>query len=763
MENTVTTNTPNSQNNKNSRPKTAKALFKSTRNVRHFENNKTEKITESNNENSNVSKNEINDLTLEVFDTKVHNLKNINLLEKDIHNLYKWEHLFNNFRPINCYTTIKSNKDKEEKEEIKNEEFKSPILLVDLPEEQMNLFFGRNTNYESSRNKKINCDLRQSLSKGRINSYNASKTNNNISSNHNNIRPISMYSPRIDNSCYYYSSTFSDYYKEDFKSFCNKMPILKAKLKIYPEKLKTEISKHNKNIIKKERLLNELLSTEDIYISKQDLVIAAQRKNTTPLLKSIFKQNYPGVEVIKENPKLYLKTMKPYGNSNGKIDYFQNDRWKFTNEIIKMRNNNKKQNNKNNNYSYRPKHKKLFLSYYDKNDPYIVLFNKKVEKNINKNKQILNKDINLFQNKKNDNNIQSKNDIKIGVKNDTLDNKEFDSNKSLSDEIQIFLKSKLGHENSEKYDNSLKKEEITKNIEKKDINENEYEAENTPIISSQINTKNKNEKKRDLKLYSSTLNNLGAKDENLYIDYSSSNRFPLKTSSNVGNTSYNKINRMIQEKKLINKLKLDYSLTQSKATKKSTKLNTNTNTNTNMTTNFTTNIKKNKMLENRKEIDLMYKNKKIKPKKTFSLYESAISEEKNSRSNFYSKSYNHWDKGGNLINDKKNQVNYLLFNNYIHTAFNKDLIYFKKNEENQYFYPMNAYNKLAGKYYHYDDEEKNGKSKNVMHNLFDYSRDEPDNDNDNDNEVTKTEHKKDNDEIYNQFNTSSEKKINFFY
>ena len=751
MENTVTTNTPITQNNKNLRPKTAKALFKSTRNARHLDNNKTEKITKSNNENSYASKNEINDLTLEAFDTKIHNLNNINLLEKDIHNLYKWEHLFNNFRPINCYTTIKSNKDKEEKEEIKNEEFKSPILLVDLPEEQMNLFFGRNTNYESSRSKKINFDLRQSLSKGRINSYNTSKTNNNI--NHNNIRPISMYSPRINNSCYYYSSTFSDYYKEDFKSFCNKMPILKAKLKIYPEKLKTEINKHNKNIIKKERLLNELLSSEDIYISKQDLVIAAQRKNTTPLLKSIFKQNYPGEEVIIENPKLYLKTMKPYGNSNGKVDYFQNDRWKLTNEIIKMRNNNKKQKNKNNNYSYKQKHNKLFLSYYDNNDPYIVLFNKKVEKNLNKNQQIFNKDINLIQNKENVNNIQSKNDIKIDVKNDTLDNKEFDSNKSLSDEIQLFLKSKLSNENSEKYDNSLKKEEIIKNIEKKYINEKENENRST--INNQNNTKYKNEKNRNLKLYSSTLNNLGAKDENLYNDYSSSNRFPLKTSSNVGNTSYNKINRMIQEKKLINKLKLDYSLTQSKATKKSTKLNTNTNTNTNMTTNITTN-KKNIIQENKKEIDLMYKNKKIKPKKTFSLYESAITDEKSGSSNFYSKSYSHWDKGGNLINDKKNRVNYLCFNNYIHTAFNKDLIYFKKNEENQYFYPMNVYNKLAGKYYHYEDEEKKGKSKNVMHNLFDYSRDEPENDNDN--EVTKTEHKKENDEIYNQFNTSSEKK-----
>ena len=331
--------------------------------------------------------------------------------------------------------------------------------------------------------------------------------------------------------------------------------------------------------------------------------------------------------------------------------------------------------------------------------------------------------------------------MKMVVKNDILDNKEFDSNNSLSDEIQIFMKSKLGNENIEKKENSMRKEgkmETIDNSAKKKKKENE----SIPLIT---NDSNKNEKNKNLKLYSSTLNNLGAKDDNLYNDYTTSNCFPLKTSSNVGNTSYNKINRMIQGKKLLNKLKLDYSLTKTKTTKKSTKLSTNANTNQNLTTNVTTNIAKNQMKENKKEIDLMYKNKKIKPKKTFSLYEAAITEEKKACSNLFSKSYSHWDKGGNLINDQKYRVNYLCFNNYIHTVFNKDLIYFKKNEENQYFYPMNAFNKLAGKYYHYEDETKNKekscKSKNIMHNLFDYSRDEPENDN----EITKTEQRKEND------------------
>ena len=760
MEDTVTNNTPKIQNNINQRPETSKSSFTYTRNIKNSQKNTSDKISESIKENSISSKSEkrnqpINDFSFDSLNNKLQNLKNINLIEKDINNLYKWEHLFNNFRPINSYTTISNNKDNEENEENKNEEFKSPILLVDLPEEQMNLFFGRNSNYESSRNKKINNEnMRHSLNnKGKISNYNTSKTKNNIS---HNIRPMSMYSPRINNSCYYYSSVFSDYYKEDFKSFCNKMPILKAKLKIYPEKLKGEIIKHDKNVLKKERLLNQIISKENLFISKQDLIIAAERRNPIPLLKSIFKQNYPGMQTIKENPKLYFNTMKPYGNDNGDVDYFQNDRWKLSNEIIKMRNNNKnflKQNNNNiNNNSYK-KERQLFLSYYDSNDPYIVLFNKKVEKNRNINKVIFNKDIKQNQNKTNEinkeniakdniNNIKNKNDMKIDIKNDILDNKEFDSNKSLSDEIQIFLKSKLNLENSEKVDISSKKEKI----------ENETKKDNKPI---NINNNIKNEKNNNIKIYSRTLNNLGVKDDNLYNSYSRSNCFPLKTSSDVGNTSYNKINKMLHEKKLLNKLKLDYSLTQSKSYKKTftngpNKLNMQTNTNS-----FTN---RNKFIDNKKEIFLMFQRKKIKPKKNFSLYEAATTETKNSSLNLYQKNYNykHWDKGGNLINDKSHKVNYLCFNNYINTVFNKDMIYFKKNEENQYFYPMNAYNKLAGKYYRYNDEnnkDKNNNSKNIIHNLFDYSRDEPENDN----EITKTEHKKENEEIYNQFNISSEK------
>ena len=670
---------------------------------------------------------------LESFTAQAENLNNINLIEKDIKSLYKWEHLFNNYRPISCYTTIRNDKSKEnEAKDNKNEEFKSPILLVDLPENQMNLYFGKN-NYESSRNKNI-----MNISKEKTNSnhnnntiFEKSKTNNNIS---HNIRPMSMYSPRIQDSCYYFSSTFSDYYKEDFKSFCNKMPILKAKLRINSDKLKKEIELHDKTNIMKERILNKIIAKERVLLDKQDLIIAAQRRNPQPLLKSIFKQNYPGKEFYNENPKKYLNTMKPYGNDYGNVDYQKNDRWKLSNEIIKMRKNNKNEDFKNNNIkkNKRKKKSKLFLSYYDVNDPLIAIFKNKVKvEKIEKipNKKESNNNINseskIYKNAKTQNfNINIEN---INNNNDIIEYKKTESNiESSTERRKVNLKSKSSN---------VKKDEKSKKINKKTNNNNNS-------------------------ITSPTLKNLGIKDDTLYTDYLSSNCFPLKTSSDVGNTSYNKINKFIGEKKILNKLKLDYSLTQSKTTRKSiSRFNFTEKWNSNSKNNNKNGGNKN---NKKSDLSLILATKKIKPKKNVSLYKIAITDDKknnnNNNNNSIFKEYTHWDKEGNLINEQNPKVNYFYFNNYIETVFNKDLMNFKKNEDNQYFFPMNAYNKLAGKYYYHNIEKKKKdvKQNNDIQNLFDNSKEEKDNNELIDNEKN-TEEKKDNDYIYDQLINSSQK------
>jgi hypothetical protein len=364
------------------------------------------------------------------------------------------------------------------------------------------------------------------------------------------------------------------------------------------------------------------------------------------------------------------------------------------------------------------------LSYYDVNDPSIALFN-----NIIKVENIANQKESEFNNlKKNESqtymnektqkiSININIDQKINNINEIMDNKKTESNiETSTDRKKMNLKSKS---------NNVKSEE--KNIK--------------------VNRKISNNS-----ITSPTLKNLGIKEDSLYNDYLSPNCFPLKTSSDVGNTSYNKINKIIREKKILNKLKLDYSMTQSKTTRRSLSKY-----------NFSEKLTNNKKTNNKNEdLNLILASKKIKPKKNVSLYKIAINDEK--KNNCVTKDYNHWDKGGNLIKNKKPKVNYFYFNNYIETVFNKDLINFKKNEENQFFYPMNAYNKLAGKYYYHNiEKKKKNKKKNKdkdkkanddINKSFHSSKNEKSNNELIDNEKN-TEEKKDNYYFYDQLNNSS--------
>ena len=79
------------------------------------------------------------------FYIKMKNLNRINLYEDKVDNSYKWENLFINYKPLKSYVSLKKfNSKKISKTIDENPQFKSPILLVDLPESQMNLFFHKN-------------------------------------------------------------------------------------------------------------------------------------------------------------------------------------------------------------------------------------------------------------------------------------------------------------------------------------------------------------------------------------------------------------------------------------------------------------------------------------------------------------------------------------------------------------------------------------------------------------------------------------------
>ena len=172
--------------------------------------------------------------------------------------------------------------------------------------------------------------------------------------------------------------------KNELKNMPEKLSILKAKVMTSTKKLRNEIIKQRIKSSKEEKKLYEILNKDNLILSKQDLIIAGgERKNAGPLLKNILHQQNPHLKTVKENNKLYYKTMKPFGNNYGNIDYSQNDRWKSSAEIKNLREKEQKQYSnvgtsmddndliKNDDINNR----KLVLSYYDANDPDIKYFN----------------------------------------------------------------------------------------------------------------------------------------------------------------------------------------------------------------------------------------------------------------------------------------------------------------------------------------------------------------------------------------------------
>lgn len=84
-------------------------------------------------------------------------LNNITLKETDIEGLYDWKTLFNNSRPISHYTRMNYKKPVLTEEAI-SDDIKSPKILVDLPDDKMLYFFGKNAFGIVKIKKRINMD-----------------------------------------------------------------------------------------------------------------------------------------------------------------------------------------------------------------------------------------------------------------------------------------------------------------------------------------------------------------------------------------------------------------------------------------------------------------------------------------------------------------------------------------------------------------------------------------------------------------------------
>ena len=603
----------------------------------------------------------------------------INLKENDIDGLYEWSSLLNSGRPLSHYTRTNYKKTEENEDENKNHDnIISPKILVDLPDDKMQYFFGKNSfgNIKKTskfRNKSKNENKKEKYTpnfrknntytekQNNINIINTTpninenknnknkigirkrnvklptwhfpyknreslktqkeetKTDINNNNNNNHVQPISIYSKYGPNNTFYFSNAFSDYYKEDFKSFTKKMPVLRAKIKTNSSRLKTEIKRQQAKAYIKEQILYDIIKKDDLILRKQDLIISAERRNPVPLMKYIYKQEYPNAQEIKEHIRKYFKTMKPYGNDDGKVDYTQNDRWKLNKELIKFRKMENKLNsekkNKNKKLVFK-KEGKLILNYYDINDPDLKIFNKLNLESL----------VTTDENKKNysfeyKNHFGNTYDYTIEEKNraKTIDNEKLRPKSSYSIKKEI---NTLSSDNGK-----IKNRPHSSNIRRNNFLEDKYFF--------------------DIKDFNE-----------LYKDYLPSNRFPLKTSSKINNISYNKINELMKERYFKKKMSDNYFITEP-------------------------DIKIMNNIKNKKYNS--YNNSK-------NLYLNAYYGNRNkSKENKGIKA-----RPKTVIGLRKEKCNVIDFNKYIDTNF--DLKMNKVNNE-IYFTPMNCFNKLAGKYY----------------------------------------------------------------
>ena len=610
------------------------------------------------------------------------NLKNINLIEKNIEGLYDWKTLFNNSRPLSAYTQLNNQKAKKASID-NNNQFSFPVALIDAPPEEVELYIPNPNNYantanvKNNKNRPIHFSTKQKKKSAKISYAHSRKSSSNVfnrkfssrslnkDNQHNErqygsncTRPKSMYSQRLPGETFYLSQAFSEYYNEDLKTFSEKFPLLKAKIKVNPKKLQKALKDIKKQTIIRENNLKKVKLQDDLVLTKQEIIIAGMGGNAKPLLKSIYRQTHPYEhDDFDPRVKYYRNTDKPLGQDNGDTDYSVNDRTKHINEFIKLR-----EEAKGNSRSYKNINEmrtaenftRLHLDTYDEKDPHIQMFNQIQEEN----------EVDIEANE------ESKvNDIVVSKKKEELTIKTENDNKVLT------TLSQNQTEQTARNDNTVR---------------TKYKIEAT--VSTNSNTQNNISNrpmtgmpKANLERPFSTLSNANLKNvisnrpmttmprqNNLLSDNNSTGfiptkYLPLRTNSAVPNKTYRKIQNMIKTRK--NKIML---------------------TNLNTDGMFSSDIKRNAFSPSA----ISEANRFVRERPQTAFENKAIQNRLNELNNNMTQTQ--WSN--NVITPKENKISYVYFNDYIDTTFNTGE---KKRHDLEipYFHPMNVFNKNAK--YHY--------------------------------------------------------------
>jgi len=316
-------------------------------------------------------------------------LNTINIIDKKIDIIYDWNILLNNKSPGIYYNKNDYKKLSINHFETENNIPKNSIILLDLSDKQIKKYFGKNSLLQTDKHPKTAKSRKYStkLSKNiESNRQNNSQNNNNILDsidpsliNSNHVHPKSLYTQRDPHQPFYFSNEFNDYYKHDIKHFAQILPSLQAKIKTSNKKLMKEIINLKSNTIKDSINLKQFFEKDEKIFKVQDLIIAGIRNNPARLMKNLYSLKHPNHKKVKQDMKMYFKTMKPIGEYFGEIDFTKNERWNMHREIKKLR---KKEKIEKRFHTLDNKDNKtnLILSYYKVTDPHIKYFNKLIKK-----------------------------------------------------------------------------------------------------------------------------------------------------------------------------------------------------------------------------------------------------------------------------------------------------------------------------------------------------------------------------------------------
>lgn len=319
-------------------------------------------------------------------------LNTIDIIDKKIDIIYDWNILLNSknrgiYYKKSDYKKLLINDFETDKNDNTT---KKSLVLLDIPESQIKKYFGKKSflKFTHPKTAKTRHKSKQEINKDNNNDTESNKL-------YNNLKPISINSPRDPHQPFYFSNEFSNYYKYDFKQYTQMIPNLKVKVKTSNKKLLKEIINLQIKSDKDSINLKNFFDNDEKIFKVQDLIIAGKRNNPARLMKNLYMLKHPNYQKVKQDKRMYFKTMKPIGEYFGDIDYTKNERWRTYFEIKRLRKNDKKfftlENNKNSNYKTN-----LTLSYYKANDPHIKYFNKIVKKYNRLNKENSNEDNELF-------------------------------------------------------------------------------------------------------------------------------------------------------------------------------------------------------------------------------------------------------------------------------------------------------------------------------------------------------------------------------